>query len=442
MNAIVRPTRRLAGTVSVPGDKSISHRAALLGAVAIGATEIHDFLEGDDCLGTLRAVAALGADVTRKGPGHYVIQGVGLEGLTEPADVIDCGNSGTTARLLLGLVAGQPFATILTGDESLRRRPMDRVVEPIGRMGARVVGRGGGRRLPLAIAGTRPLAAIRHVAAVASAQVKSAVLLAGLWAAGPVAVVEPASSRDHTERMLKAFGAELATDGLAVTLTPGRPLSGRLIRVPGDVSSAAFFIVAGILAGEGTVTVRDVGVNPTRTGVLEILGAMGADLALAEAAGDGEPIADITVRPDGLRGTTIEGGLVPRAIDEIPILAVAAASAEGATEVRDAAELRVKESDRIRALATELAKMGADIRERRDGFRIEGRKRRRGEAAFRGARVSSWGDHRLAMALVVAGLSADGPTVVEGIECIGTSYPDFVATCRRLGGDECIEVTT
>ncbi len=439
MNAIVRPARRVAGTIAVPGDKSISHRAALLGALADGVTEVQGFLEGEDCLGTLRAVSALGAEVTRKGPGHFGIQGVGLDGFTEPGDVVDCGNSGTTARLLLGVLAGQPFTTVLTGDESLRRRPMERVMEPLARMGARVIGRRGGARLPLAIAGARPLHPIRHVSPVASAQVKSAVLLAGLWASGPVEVVEPARSRDHTERMLAAFGAEVAAGDLTATVVPGRRLRGRLCRVPGDISSAAFFLVAGAAAPDGAVTVRGVGVNPTRTGALDVLEAMGARVRVSARDGDGEPIADLVVESGRLRGTEVGGELVPRAIDEMPILAVAAACAEGPTLVRDAAELRVKESDRIRALASELAKMGVTIEERPDGFRVGGRSGGAG-APFRGARVSSWGDHRLAMALVVAGLLADGPTIVEGIDCIATSYPDFVATCRGLAGDEAVEV--
>jgi 3-phosphoshikimate 1-carboxyvinyltransferase len=437
VNARVRPARRLAGTVTVPGDKSISHRATLLGAVATGVTEIHGLLEGEDCLRTVAAVAALGAEVTRKAPGHYVIQGAGLEGLTEPDNVVDCGNSGTGARLLLGLLAGQPFTTTLTGDDSLRQRPMGRVVEPLGRMGARVLGRSGGRLLPLAIAGARPLAPIRYEAPVASAQVKSAILLAGLWASGPVSVVEPTRSRDHTERMLAAFGAELAVEDRTVTLTPGRPLAGRLVRVPGDISSAAFFLVAAALAGEGQVTVEGAGLNPTRTGALDLLEAMGADIRVAPAAADGEPRGDLTVHPGPLRGIAIGGSVVPRAIDEMPILAVAAACAAGVTELRDAAELRVKESDRIRALVTELGKLGARIEERPDGFRIEGS----GGRPLRGAQVSSWGDHRLAMALIVAGLGAEGTTLVEGIECIQTSYPDFIATCCALAGPDCIEVT-
>jgi 3-phosphoshikimate 1-carboxyvinyltransferase len=439
MNAVVRPSRRIAGTASVPGDKSVSHRAALLGALADGLTEVQGFLEGEDCLGTLKAVQALGAEVARKGPGHYVIQGAGLEGLSEPGDVVDCGNSGTTVRLLVGVLAGQPFATVLTGDESLRRRPMDRVVEPLGRMGARFVGRRGGARLPLAIAGVRPLHPIRHVSPVASAQVKSAVLLAGLFASGPTSVVEPARSRDHTERMLTAFGGDLQVDGQTVTIVPGRRLTGRLCRVPGDISSAAFFLVAGAAAPDGDVTIRGVGVNPTRTGALDILESMGARVGVSTREGDGEPMADLRVGPSRLHGTEVGGAVVPRAIDEIPILAVAAACAEGPTVVRDASELRVKESDRIRALASELGKMGVAVEERPDGFRIPGRPPS-GSAPFRGARVSSWGDHRLAMALVVAGLLADGPTMVEGIDCIATSYPDFVPTCRALCGDDAVEV--
>lgn len=439
MNARVTPVRRLAGVVEMPGDKSISHRAALLSAVAEGVSEVQGWLEAEDCLATLRAVGAMGVEVTRKAPGHYLIQGVGLEGLAEPDAVIDCANSGTTARLLLGLLSGQPFAAILTGDESLRRRPMERVVEPLTRMGACVIGRSAGRRLPLAIAGRRTLSPIRHASPVASAQVKSAVLLAGLWATGPVAVEEPAPSRDHTERMLREFGADITPDGGVVTLRPGKPLRGRLVRVPGDVSSAAFFLVAGLLAAEGRVTVAGVGINPTRTGALDALRDMGADIDVHATAEDGEPVADLTVGPADLAGTMIGGAMVPRAIDELPILAVAAARADGVTEVRDAAELRVKESDRIRVLATELSKMGVSIEEAAAGFRIIGGGRAR---PFRAARVSSFRDHRLAMALIVASLFADGPSIVEDVECVATSYPEFLATCRRLAGERCVELVS
>lgn len=436
MRALVRPARRLLGTLTVPGDKSISHRAAILGGLATGLTEVQGFLEGEDCLGTLRALAAMGVEAVRKGPGHYLIQGVGPDGLQEPETVLDCGNSGTTARLLLGVLAGQPFTAVLTGDDSLRRRPMERVVRPLTRMGATVVGRVGGRRLPLAITGARPLRGLTHPLEVASAQVKSALLLAGLRAAGPVTVVEPAPSRDHTERMLRAFGVPLEVAPGRVTLTPGAWPAGRLVQVPGDLSSAAFFLVAGLLLPEGSVTVKGVGVNPTRTGLLEVLEAMGAGLAVGPTGGDGEPLADLTARTAALRGVEVGGPLIPRLIDEVPILAVAATAAQGMTEIRDAGELRVKESDRLGVLAGELARLGAAVEERPDGLRIRGGRR------LRGATVSSRGDHRIAMALIVAGLLAEGRTVVEGVECIETSYPEFIATLGRLVGEGCLEVAS
>lgn len=434
MRALVRPVRRFSGTITVPGDKSISHRAAILGGISSGLTEIQGFLEGEDCLATLRAMAAMGVEVARKGPGHYLLRGAGEGGLQEPEAILDCGNSGTTARLLLGVLAGQPFTAVLTGDDSLRRRPMERVARPLAEMGAAVVGRDGGRRLPLAITGTRPLRALTHHLPVASAQVKSALLLAGLWASGPVTVVEPGPSRDHTERMLTAFGIPVEVAPGRVTLTPGRLPAGRLLQIPGDLSSAAFFLTAALLVPGGEVTVKGVGVNPTRTGLLDVLAAMGALLAVTPGSEDGEPIADLTARPAALSGVEVGGPLIPRLIDEIPILAVAATTARGVTEIRDAAELRVKESDRIQALAGELAKLGAAIEERPDGLRIEGGRR------LKGATVSSLGDHRIAMALIVAGLLAEGTTVVEGIDCIATSYPDFLATLQRLAGEESLQV--
>jgi 3-phosphoshikimate 1-carboxyvinyltransferase len=431
MRIRVSPVRRLAGRVVVPGDKSISHRAALLGALARGRTEITGFLEGEDCLATLKAVRALGVEVTRKAPGHYLVDGAGLDGLAEPEDVIDCGNSGTGARLLVGVLAGQPFWSVLTGDESLRSRPMDRVAEPLRRMGATVVGRREGSRLPLAVRGARPLKALTYASPVASAQVKTALLLAGLWADGPVTVREPAPSRDHTERMLGGFGARLAVGLEGVTLTPGVELTGQPVAVPGDISSAAFFLVAAAAMSDADVTIAHVGTNPTRTGVLEVLAAMGAAIRPQAASGPGsavEPAADLAVRGGPLRGTGIGGAMIPRLIDEVPILAVAAALAEGPSEIRDAAELRVKESDRIRAIAAELGRMGARITERPDGLRIEGGTR------LRGAMVGSGGDHRMAMALVIAGLLADGETVVEDTECIATSFPGFLTAVNDLAG--------
>jgi 3-phosphoshikimate 1-carboxyvinyltransferase len=431
MRIRVRPARRLSGRVSVPGDKSISHRAALFGALASGRTEITGFLEGEDCLATLKAVRALGAEVTRKGPGHYLVDGAGVNGLSEPDNVIDCGNSGTSARLLVGVLAGQPFWTVLTGDDSLRSRPMDRVAEPLRRMGATVVGRREGSRLPLAVRGARPLRALTYASPVASAQVKTALLLAGLWADGPVTVREPRQSRDHTERMLGGFGARLTVGPEGITLTPGAPLSGQPVAVPGDISSAAFFLVAAAAAPDAEVTVTQVGTNPTRTGVLEALHAMGAQIeSVTGSQAAAEPVADLVVRGGALRGTEIGGALVPRLIDEVPILAVAACLAEGPTEIRDAAELRVKESDRIRAIARELGRLGARITERPDGLRIEG------GARLRGAVVQSGGDHRMAMALVVAGLLADGETVVEDTECIATSFPGFLNAVNDLAGTQ------
>ncbi len=345
MRIRVRPVTRLSGTIEVPGDKSVSHRAALLGAVASGRTEITGYLEGEDCLNTLRSVEKLGVLVTRKGPGHYLVDGAGLMGLREPEDILDCGNSGTGARLLLGVLAGQPFWTFLTGDASLRQRPMKRVAEPLAAMGATFVGRQDGGRLPLGVRGARPLRAYVYASPVASAQIKTALLLAGLWAEGPVSVTEPAQSRDHTERMLAGFGARLSVDGRTVTITPGRELRGQAVAVPGDISSAA----------------------------------------------------------------------------------------SGRTRITDAAELRVKESDRIGAIAAELGRMGARVAERPDGLDIEGGVR------LRGATVGSGGDHRMAMALVVAGLIAEGETVVEDTACINTSYPGFVAAVNSLAGRVCAE---
>jgi 3-phosphoshikimate 1-carboxyvinyltransferase len=431
----VRPATRLAGSTHVPGDKSISHRAALLGALADGTTEIHGYLEAEDCLRTITAVQALGAEVSRKAPGHYRINGAGRHGLREATDVVDCGNSGTSARLLVGVLAGQPFWTMLTGDESLRARPMARVAEPLRRMGAAVIGRAGGSKLPLAVKGTRPLRAITHDSPVASAQVKSAVLLAGLYADGPVSVNEPAPSRDHSERMLRQFGAHLVTGERSVTLTPGE-LHASTVWVPGDISSTAFLLVAGALLGDPAVTIQGVGVNPTRTGVLDVLEAMNARLRIdrAPATDAAEPAADICVSASELKATSIGGTLIPRLIDEIPVLAIAAACGRGATTIGDAAELRVKESDRIAALARELGKMGIEVEERPDGMTIKGPQR------FYGARVTSGGDHRIAMALAVAGLVADGETVIEDVGCVATSFPQFAATLNALAGSSAVAV--
>jgi 3-phosphoshikimate 1-carboxyvinyltransferase len=430
----VRPIGRLRGEAEVPGDKSVSHRAALLGALAEGASEVQGYLEAEDCLCTLAAVQALGAEVTRKAAGHYRIAGGGLRGLSEPADVIDCGNSGTTARLLAGVLAGQPFWTMVTGDASLRRRPMGRVAEPLRAMGATIVGRSAGTRLPLAILGTAPTKSLQYATPVASAQVKSAVLLAGLGADGPVTVIEPAPSRDHSERMLRRFGVRVASEARTVTLTPG-PLRATSVVVPGDISSAAFLLVAGAIVGDAQLTLHRVGVNPTRTGALDVLEAMGARIQATGPADEGEPTASLSVSTGALRATTIGGdALIPRLIDEIPILAVAAAAAHGVTVIRDANELRVKESDRIAALARELTSMGAAIEERPDGMAITGGRQ------LHGAAVSSGGDHRMAMALAVAALVADGQTLIDDVACVATSFPAFADTVNALAGTTAIEV--
>ena len=436
MNFRVRPIERLAGTVEVPGDKSVSHRAALLGALANGVTEVQGYLEGEDCLRTLTAIQMMGVEVTKKGPGHYRIAGAGLDGLVEPGDVVDCGNSGTTARLLIGLLAGQPFWTLLTGDESLRRRPMKRVVEPLGRMGATIVGRADGGRLPLAVRGAERPRAISYDSPVASAQVKSAILLAGLRADGPVTVTEPAPSRDHSEVMLGAFGARVERGERRVTLHPG-PLRATTVQVPGDISSAAFLLVAGAIVRDARLTVAGVGVNPTRTGLLDVLTAMGVTVSRTAVDGpaEGERLAALSVESAEPVGTTVGGTLIPRLIDEVPALAVLAAVARGSTEIRDAGELRVKESNRIAAVTRELGKMGVRIEERPDGMVIPGGQR------FRGAHVASGGDHRMAMALAVAGLVADGETVVEDVACVQTSFPTFVELVNTLAGGAAVTVS-
>ena len=424
MSLVVAPGRALRGTVRVPGDKSISHRAVLLGALAHGATSVDGFLRAEDCLATVRCVRALGIDVDDDGE-RLTVRG---RPMREPDDVLDAGNSGTTIRLLAGILAGRPFHSVLTGDASVRRRPMDRVVEPLRRMGARITGRDGGRLAPLAIDGA-PLRPITYATPVASAQVKSAILLAGLFAHGETAVTEPSPSRDHTERMLAVFGVPVLRSGLTVRVTGPAVLSAAALRVPGDISSAAFFLVAAAIVPGSVVTVRDVGLNPTRTGVLDALRAMGAAVEVDNVRdAGGEPAGDVTVRAASLHGTAIGGELVPRLIDELPVLAVAASVADGETVIRDAAELRVKESDRIAALARELGAVGARVEAQPDGLAI------RGVPRLRGGRAASGGDHRVAMALAVAGLRAADPVTVDDTDCIRTSFPGFEETLRRLTG--------
>lgn len=427
---IVKPSHGLIGEITPPGDKSISHRAVMFAAVAEGATAISGFLAGEDTLNTAKAVRTLGVVVEdRGGGGALTVHGKGLRGLSEPAGILDLGNSGTGMRLLAGFLAGQDFFSVLTGDQYLRKRPMGRIVEPLRQMGAVIDGRSGGKFAPLAIrGGGKNLRPIRYVSPIASAQVKSAVLLCGLFAEGETSVTEPSKSRDHTERMLSFFGAKVKEEGLRVSLAGGQTLrSPGGLAVPSDISSAAFFMVAAAIVPGSDIIIRNVGVNPTRTGIIDILRSMGADITLENGREQaGEPVADLRVRHQRLRATTIEGDLVPRAIDEIPILSVAAAYAEGTTIIKDAAELRVKESDRIAAMAAELGKLGAIVRERPDGMEVEGREK------LTGALCESHGDHRVAMSLAVAGLAATGETIVKDTEWIETSFPGFEQAMHRV----------
>lgn len=426
MRQVILPPRRLEGVVAPPGDKSISHRVAIFNALAKGAARIANFAPGHDCASTLRCLRALGVSIERDGADTLTVYGRG-GALDEPADVLDAGNSGTTMRLLAGVLAGQPFLSILTGDRSLRSRPMDRVVKPLREMGAQIWGRDGNRLAPLVIRGGH-LKGITYTLPMASAQVKSCILLAGLFAQGETVVVEPAPTRDHTERLFQAMGATLVRDGLAVRLKPS-VLTAKDIWVPGDLSSAAYWLVAAACHPKAQVTLHGVGTNPTRTGILDALRQMGARLQVLNPREEGgEPVADITASSSTLEAIEIRGDMVPRVIDEIPILAVAACFSRGTTIIRDAQELRVKESDRITTTVRELRRMGADIDELPDGMRI------RGPVQLHGTVCRSYGDHRLAMALGVAGLLARGETVVQGAECATVSYPTFWEHMASLTG--------
>ena len=421
----VRGTTGLRGEIRVPGDKSISHRSVILGSLAEGKTTVRGFLESEDCLNTLLAFHRMGVKFERPRLGELEIVGAGLDGLAEPLDVINVGNSGTTIRLMCGVLAGQPFYSVITGDASIRSRPMGRVVAPLREMGAQIHGRAGGERAPLTIVGGN-LRPIHYQSPVASAQVKSAILLAGLFADGETSVTEPAHSRNHTELMLRGFGAQVRIEGTTATVV-GRPgLAAQDIRVPGDISSAAYFLVAALIVPDSEVTIQNVGINPTRTGILDALGAMGADISIQNVHDEaGEPTADITARSSALRGTEVRGDLIPRLIDEIPILALAAAVASGQTVIADAQELRVKEADRIAAVAAELPKFGVKIEEKPDGMVIRGSTTLGQDLQSCPIICDSHGDHRVAMSCAIAGLAARGETVVRGSECVQTSFPGF-----------------
>jgi 3-phosphoshikimate 1-carboxyvinyltransferase len=414
----INPASKLTGRVAIPGDKSVSHRAFLIGGLSNGRYRVTHWLRADDVGRSRTAMAALG--VASRDQGDAVeVEGQGLESLRAPVAPLDMGNSGTTTRLLMGILAGCPFKSELFGDDSLSKRPMKRVTAPLSQMGARFEGPKGTDFLPLSVNGGK-LKGIRYELPVASAQVKSALLLAGLYAEGPTTVIEPLPTRDHTERMLEYLGAKLTRNGPQITIHPGDPLKARDLRVPGDFSSAAFFLVAGSIVPGSKITVEGVGLNPTRTALLTLLKRMGAEIAIQMHPESGpEPIGDLTVSYRPLKAIEVEPELVPNAIDEIPILTVAATQAEGVTRITGAAELRVKETDRIRSMVAGLSAMGAKIKAEGDSLIVEG------PTPLKGAAVESFGDHRTAMALAVAALTAKGNTVISGSEWVTISFPDF-----------------
>lgn len=428
----IRPVKRLSGEIRVQGDKSISHRAVIIGSLAEGLTQVRNFLPSDDCIRTMKAFEAMGVTIEAGGNnlmGSLTIRGKGLHGLTEPPDVMDMGNSGTSARLLCGLLSGQPFFSVMTGDNSLRRRPMKRVAEPLRTMGANIWGRKGGEFLPLAIKGGG-LKGVSHRMVVASAQVKSAILLAGLFAEGRTSVEEITPSRDHTERMLRYFGVNLVQKGSSISVEGGQRIYPRDVEIPGDISAAAFFMVGASILEGSEIVIKDVGMNPTRTGIIDILRGMGASIEIGNPRDMGaEPAGDIRVKSASLKGIEIKGEMIPRSVDELPVICIAASLAKGETVIRDAAELRVKESDRIAVMAECLSSLGVVVETFDDGMRIKGGER------LKGAACNSRGDHRIAMSMAIAGLIAEGETAIEDTECINTSFPAFEETLRSI----CIE---
>ena len=427
MHFLVKPSTIRDAIISVPGDKSISHRAVMLGSIAEGRTDVSGFLAGEDCLATIAAFRAMGVEIEQPSATELVIHGVGLHGLQPPSSPIDLGNSGTGMRLMAGLLVGQRFVTTLTGDESLMERPMKRVVTPLSRMGASIESCDG--KPPLTIRGSDSLTGIEYDLPMASAQVKSAILLAGLYALGETGVTEPAVTRDHTERMLRSMGVEIESAGGRISLRGQRPLNGCPIRVPADLSSAAFIIVAALIAENSNVLIQNVGVNPTRSGIVDILQAMGGDIVLenAQVLG-GEPVADIRIRSSHLRGAAVDPELVSLAIDEFPALFVAAAAASGKTVFSGIGELRVKESDRIAAMAEGLRALGIEVEESDDGAVVHG-------GRFVAGEVQSYGDHRIAMSLAVAATIADGPVTVHDVAAVNTSFPGFSSTLGDIGVD-------
>jgi 3-phosphoshikimate 1-carboxyvinyltransferase len=422
---VAQPVGSVAGSITVPGDKSISHRALMLGGIARGTTHVHGFLASEDCLATLGALRALGVGIERPAPTEVIVRGAGLKGLKGAGAALDMGNAGTAIRLFMGLLAGQAFDSTLIGDVSLMRRPMERVAAPLRAMGARIDTVQG--RPPVRIHGGQSLRAIDYAMPVASAQVKSAVLLAALQADGVTSVSEPAPTRDHTERMLRGFGVDVRRDGPKVLLAGGQALEAAAVTVPGDFSSAAFFIVAGCLAARDGLLIRNVGINPTRTGLIDMLRLMGADITLRPTGpAEPEPVADILVRRSALSGVRVPEALVPLAIDEFPVFFIAAAAASGETLVTGAGELRLKESDRLAVMATGLAAVGIDCELLPDGIRIRG-------GPLSGGRIDSHGDHRVAMAFAVASACASAPIEIDDVANVATSFPGFPDVARAAG---------
>lgn len=422
---ITQAKKPLRGAIAVPGDKSVSHRAVMLGALARGTTRIRNFLQGADCLSTIGCFSHMGIQVENL-QDEVLVHGKALHGLSAPGQVLDVGNSGTTTRLISGILAGQPFSSELTGDASIQSRPMNRIIRPLSQMGAQVESIRGNGCVPLRICGG-PLKGIHYDSPVASAQVKSCVLLAGLYADAPTSVTEPWISRDHTERMLARFGARVETRDTTATVWPDPQLTAADLRVPGDISSAAYFIAAALLVPGSELLIKNVGINPTRDGLLRVCKAMGADITLENVQDtSGEPCADLLVRHSCLTGTTVEGGLIPALIDELPVVAVLAAFAQGTTVIRNAEELKVKESNRLDIMVTELRAMGCDIEGTEDGMII------RGGRPLAGAVIDSRLDHRIAMSFAIAGLAAEGVTTIRRSDCVDISYPGFFRDLEKL----------
>lgn len=422
---IFKKTKHLKGKINVPGDKSISHRSIMLGSIASGITEVHGFLNGADCISSMNCFRQMGVDIDYDGS-IVTIHGNGLHGLKAPAATLDVGNSGTTTRLMSGILAAQNFSSRVIGDDSICRRPMKRIITPLAMMGADITSERGNDCAPLIING-RKLKGIHYDSPVASAQVKSCVLLAGLYADGETSVTEPYVSRNHTELMLNAFGGSCTTLGTTATVTSDPVLTGQKIVVPGDISSAAYFLVAGLIADNSEITIKNVGINPTRDGIIDVIKMMGGDITFANVNADsGEPTADITVKTSSLKGCVIEGDIIPKLIDEIPVIAILACFAEGETVIKDAAELKVKESNRIDVMVNNLSAMGADITGTDDGMIIRGGK------PLHSAVIHSKKDHRIAMSFAVAAMCAEGETEILDADCVNISYPDFYRDLENL----------